>query len=62
MKKRTKKTERVNLYIESDLMQLITKKAKENFLPRVAFIKQLLYANLMNNENNKDVTFKTDGK
>ncbi len=62
MKKRTKKTERINLYIESDIMQLITKKAKENFLPKVAFIKQLLFANLMSDENIKGVTFKTDGK
>ncbi len=60
--KERKKTERINLYIESDLMQLITKKAKENFLPRVAFIKQLLYTNLMSDENNKGVTFKADGK
>lgn len=56
-----KKTERVNLYIESDLMQLITKKAKENFLPRVTFIKQLLYANLMSDDN-KGVTFKENEK
>jgi len=62
MKKKQKKSERINLYIDSDLMQMITKKAKENFLPRVTFIKQLLYANLMNEENNKSVTFKEDGK
>lgn len=53
-----RKTERLNLYLEKDLMQLITQRAKENFLPRVAFIKQLLYANLMSDENNKSLTFK----
>jgi predicted DNA binding CopG/RHH family protein len=56
------KKERVNLYIENDLLRLISKKAKENYLPQATFIKQLLYANLMGEENNKSLELKENEK
>jgi hypothetical protein len=36
-------------------MEKIEKKAKESYLPKAAFIKQLLYVTLMANENNTSI-------
>jgi len=53
---------RINLYLDKDLMEAIGKKANENYLPKAAFIKQLLYVTLMNTENNKSINPKEDAK
>ncbi|MCE5175508.1 MAG: ribbon-helix-helix domain-containing protein [Bacteroidales bacterium] len=53
---------RINLYLDSDLMEKIGKKAKESYLPKAAFIKQLLYVTLMTNENNTSINLNENGK
>jgi predicted DNA binding CopG/RHH family protein len=61
MKMKTKQ-KRINLYLDSDLVEKIGKKAKANYLPKAAFIKQLLYVTLMSDENNTSINVKKDGE
>lgn len=57
-----KSQKRINLYLDTDLMEKIGKKAKANYLPKAAFIKQLLYVTLMSDENNTSINLNEDGK
>lgn len=62
MKKQKSIPKRINLYLEKDLMEAIGKKANESYLHKAAFIKQLLYVTLIQNENNKSTNLNEDAK
>ena len=53
---------RLNLYLDKDLMQAITNKANERYLPKAVFVKQLLFMILMTNENNTSMNLNENGK
>ncbi len=56
------KQHRINLYLDADLMEVISENAKKSYLPIAAFIRQLLYVTLKTNENNKSINVNEDGK
>lgn len=43
---------RINLYLDRNLMEVIEKQAKENYLPKAAFLRQLIFVAVAENTNN----------